>query len=126
MVIILAGYMESDQDISGKDLLKSLKDKDRPEEKKIDQEKLKQVKEKIKSILPELKTEFKNEIPFSAIHERTQIPFELIQVIVLDLLMNKDILGFINDKSTSELSDDILMIREKRIIDSIEPEFRTG
>ena len=64
--------MASDQDLSGKDLLKSIKDKGSSEQSKIDQEKLRQVKEKIVNILPELKSEFKNEIPFSAIKERTE------------------------------------------------------
>lgn len=61
---------------------------------------------------------FNNEITFAELNEKTQIPFDILAPLITYALLNKKIVGFINDNGTEGPEDDILLIREKRMIDS--------
>lgn len=80
----------------------------------------------ILNLIYELKVELNNEIPLIKIHEKSGYDLSDIQQSLMQLLMEKKFLGFINDQSTPDLSDDILIVREKRILDELEPEYRVG
>ncbi|OLS23947.1 MAG: hypothetical protein HeimC2_24620 [Candidatus Heimdallarchaeota archaeon LC_2] len=118
--------MTDKKDVSGKDIIKSVKDTEVASQKELDKEKIMEASDKLLQLLPELSAKYGNEVPYTTIKEETGYSFEMIQVAVMHLIMTQSILGFINDQSTSDLSDDILIIREKRILDEIEPEYRTG
>lgn len=118
--------MAEEKNVSGKDIIKSVKDTEVNSQKEEDKEKILLASDKLMELLPELSAKYGNEIPYTTIHEETGFSFELIQIAVMHLIMTQSILGFINDKSTSDLSDDILIIRDKRILDELEPGYRTG
>ncbi|MCH8907410.1 MAG: hypothetical protein IH840_10005 [Candidatus Heimdallarchaeota archaeon] len=80
----------------------------------------------ILNLIYELKVELNNEIPLIKLHEKSGYDLSDIQESLMQLLMEKKFLGFINDQSTPDLSDDILIVREKRILDELEPEYRVG
>jgi len=63
---------------------------------------------------------FDNEISFAELNEKTQIPFDILAPLITYALLNKKVVGFINDNGTEGPEDDILLIRETRMIDSDE------
>ena len=90
------------------------------------QAKIKELKRELLDSINSLKGKYDNNIPFSAIYEQTNIEYDLISDIILALIMEKELLGFINDGGTEQLDDDILILREKRMVDELEPEYETG
>ncbi|MHA2170503.1 MAG: hypothetical protein ACXAB7_11475 [Candidatus Kariarchaeaceae archaeon] len=70
---------------------------------------------------------YRSEIPFVAIHEATGIDYDMIKQCVLELILAKKVTGFINDSSTADdLTDDILIFRDERFIDVMDPGYETG
>jgi hypothetical protein len=63
---------------------------------------------------------FDNEITFAELHEKTKIPFDILSPLITYALLNQRIVGFINDNGTEGPEDDILLIRETRLIDTDE------
>lgn len=63
------------------------------------------------------------EISFKWIHEQTSYNYDVINALLTQALMRKDLIGFINDMLTDDLGDDILYIREKRLVDDEEYQF---
>ena len=126
MQLWIGGYLADEKDVSGKVIIKSVKGTESNSSKEVEKEKILDASNTLMELLPELLAKYGNEVPYTTLHEETGFDFELIQVAVMHLIMTQSILGFINDRSTSDLSDDILIIREKRIMDEIEPEYRTG
>ncbi|MDH5403821.1 MAG: hypothetical protein OEZ01_18480 [Candidatus Heimdallarchaeota archaeon] len=84
------------------------------------------IKTKMLEIIPELAKECDNSIPFTKIKEITGFDYKIISETLFNLIMEKQILGFINDAGTDDLSDDIFIVRSQRIIDTLEPEYETG
>ena len=110
----------------GKDIIKSIKNDITPEQMELDKEMILAASETLLNLIPTLTDKYPEGIPYTKFYADTDYSYDLIQVAVLHLIMTKKILGFINDRSTSDLSDDILILREKRIIDEIESSYRTG
>ncbi|MHA2029838.1 MAG: hypothetical protein ACW99Q_10635 [Candidatus Kariarchaeaceae archaeon] len=70
---------------------------------------------------------YRSEIPFTLIHEATGLDYEMIKQCVLELILAKKVTGFINDSSTADdLTDDILIIRDERFVDVMDPGYETG
>jgi hypothetical protein len=70
---------------------------------------------------------YRSEIPFKLIHEATGLDYEMIKQCVLELILAKKVTGFINDSSTADdLTDDILIIRDERFVDVMDPGYETG
>jgi hypothetical protein len=70
---------------------------------------------------------YRSEIPFTLIHEATGLDYAMIKQCVLELIIAKKVTGFINDSSTAEdLTDDILIIRDERFVDVMDPGYETG
>jgi len=88
-------------------------------------EKLNELKDTVMEAINKLKEEG-NKIPFAKLHELTQLDYALISDIILALIMEKRLLGFINDFGTDAYDDDILILRDKRLVDDLEPEYETG
>lgn len=117
---------------TGKDIIKSIKsnvdddlDLDEDQVKEL-HEKMTDIKNRIKELILELAEAYNNKIPFLALKEKSGLEYQVIQEAIMQLQMSNDLLGFINDNSTSELSDDVFIFRDKRILDSIEPDYRVG
>ncbi|MHA2503601.1 MAG: hypothetical protein ACXAE3_12110 [Candidatus Kariarchaeaceae archaeon] len=89
-------------------------------------ERIEKLKSKFAELIPGLATTYENEIPFSAIKEETNHPYQVISEVILSLILEKRITGFINDGGTEELDDDILIIRNSRLVDEMEPKYETG
>ncbi len=62
---------------------------------------------------------FNDEIPFSAIAKDLNFDFEEITTGILQLILTKEIIGFINDKETEDKSDDILILRDQHLVDKM-------
>lgn len=108
-----------------KEILKFTKIEDKGSEPDIQD--LDQEKQMIIDFIPNLSIEFKNEIPFQAFKDATLLDFTTIKDALLELIMEKKITGFINDSSTADdLSDDILILRDQRFVDRMEPSYRVG
>ncbi len=102
------------------DLKKVLKD-NLPADNELSDELLSKLSELL-NIIEELKQVkgFDNEITFAELNEKTKIPFDILAPLITYALLNKKVVGFINDNGTEGPEDDILLIREKRMIDSDE------
>lgn len=87
---------------------------------------IKAVKDQFNDIIPGLAKKYDNSIPFSALKEETNRPYQLISDVVLALIMEKRITGFINDGGTEALDDDVLIIRESRFMDTLVKDYKTG
>lgn len=116
---------KEDQNL-GKEIIKSIKNESSEDQKDEDKELILSASETILKFLASSKDHFPDGIPYTVLHEETNYSYDLIQIAVMHLIMTKKIFGFINDRSTSDLTDDILILREKRIIDDIESSYRTG
>jgi hypothetical protein len=123
-LITTGGYL-SKEDEDSKKMIESIKTQD-DDQKEIEKQKILSASDTILNLISSISDEYPDGIPYTLIHDKTGISYDLIQVAVMHLIMTKAILGFINDKSTSDLSDDILILRQKRIIDDIESSYRTG
>ena len=88
--------------------------------------KIEEIKIELLKIIPDLAREHSNEIPFKILNKKTKYDYQVISDIILNLIMEKKLIGFINDSGTEDLSDDILIIKEKRFLDSLEVEYTTG
>ncbi|MCE7734593.1 MAG: hypothetical protein GPJ54_06940 [Candidatus Heimdallarchaeota archaeon] len=110
----------------GKEIIKSIKNENTDDQTKENKEMILSASEAILNSLPSLSEKYPDGIPYTVLHEGTNYSYDLIQVAVMHLIMTKKIYGFINDRSTSDLTDDILILREKRIIDELESSYRTG
>jgi hypothetical protein len=60
-----------------------------------------------------------SEISLLSIQNATNLKLEEISRILLYLIANKRVTGFINDKTTDDIADDVLIIRKQRIIDTL-------
>ncbi len=111
-----------------KDLLKSATNDDQVEvEETSNTSDLSQEKQMIMDFIPGLVVEFDKEIPFKILHERTLLDYPTIKEAILQLLMEKKLTGFLNDSATTDdLTDDILIIRDQRFVDVMEPSYRVG
>ena len=119
---------EKDSEDSGKKIIEEIHETNvKKELSPEEQQQVAKMLENLQSLIFELKDECESNIPFSILHEKTGLDYPIIKTCILQLIMSNNILGFINDNGTSEdLSDDILIIRDKRFIDEMEPDYRTG
>ncbi len=67
----------------------------------------------------ENRKKFHDEIPFDVMSKSLEMDFETLNKCLLTLILEKEIIGFINDKQTSDKSDDILILRDQHLIDKI-------
>ncbi|MHA2250984.1 MAG: hypothetical protein ACXAD7_11515 [Candidatus Kariarchaeaceae archaeon] len=106
---------------SSKEILKSTADAPIVESEAVD---LSQEKEMILNFIPTLAMELNNEITFQVLHEKTMLDFTTIKDALTQLIIEKKVTGFINDSGTAEdLTDDILIIRDIRFVDHMEPKY---
>ena len=120
------GYLVKEDENSGKEIIKSIKKESTEDQKDVDKELILSASKAILNLIPSLNNNTPDGILYTTLHKETGYSYDLIQVAVMHLIMTKKIIGFINDRSTSDLSDDILILREKRIIDELESSYRTG
>jgi len=88
--------------------------------------KLQEVEEKLLGIINDLAEEYSNNIPFTVLKEKSEYDYQVISDVLLHLIMQKKLLGFINDGGTESLDDDILIIRDSRFVDTLEMDYETG
>ncbi|MHA2029727.1 MAG: hypothetical protein ACW99A_13705 [Candidatus Kariarchaeaceae archaeon] len=117
--------MSKEDESSSKKIIESIQNQSK-EQKEIEKQKILVASETVLNLISSVSDEHPDGIPYTLIHDKTGLSYDLIQVAVMHLIMTKAVLGFINDNSTSDLSDDILILREKRIIDDFESSYRTG
>lgn len=122
----MGSYLAKKDENSGKKIIMSINKENAEDQKEVDKQKILSASETILNFLPSLSEKHPDGIPYTILHEQTNYSYDLIQVAIMHLIMTKKIFGFINDRSTSDLTDDVLILREKRIIDDIESSYRTG
>ena len=77
-------------------------------------------KEKFEILLRAIKNMNKSEITLQELNDETGFDFELLTGLITHALITKRLWGFVNDSGTEELEDDILILRDSRLIDEIE------
>ena len=103
-----------------RDLKKVLKD-NLPADNELSEELISKLNELLNAVEELKQVEgFNNEITFAELNEKTKIPFDILSPLITYALLNKKIVGFINDNGTEGPEDDILLIRDTRLIDTDE------
>ncbi len=79
-----------------------------------------EMSQQLEILLAEIKKLDKYEISFLELHELTNYDYKLLNDLIFYGIIQKKIIGFVDSKDTPDLSDDILILREKRYLDTNE------